>query len=294
MHDDAIEWIHQQVKNVISVEVEQEWELSTVWRIRTTSGDVFFKTGTLLAHSADEPRLMTLLARLYPDDVPDVIAADFERGWLIIGDVGVNLRDQPVYERWHRALMRLAELQHDSSWHLDALIDAGCPNQRADHFDLEIDSALANNAMLASLESHEIVRLRDLVSLLHENNHALHTAALIHGDVHGGNIGYGEGKLRFFDWSESCIAHPFFDLPVILRDAVNYFPLAQVDRLRDDYLACWEDGARLWPLALPVAALHHAIDYNNVAQLVAPDKPRVRVARWLRQLLAAANGNLTY
>ncbi|HVU10827.1 MAG TPA: aminoglycoside phosphotransferase family protein [Phototrophicaceae bacterium] len=294
IRDDAIEWIHQQVKNVISVEVQQQWELSTVLRVRTTSGDVFFKTGTPLAHSADEPRLLTLLACLYPDDVPDVIAADFEHGWLIISDVGVNLRDHSEYSLWHRALMRLAELQHDSSWHLDALIDAGCPDQRTEHFDMEIDAALANEAMLASLEPDEIVHLRNLAPLLHAHNQALQRASLVHGDVHGGNMGYRDEQLRFIDWSESCIGHPFFDLPVILRDALAYFPLAQVDRLRDDYLACWGEEARLWPLALPVAALHHAIDYNNVAELVAPDQPRVRVARWLRQVIAAANGTLTY
>src|SRR5579871_1172540 len=293
MQPEAIEWIHQQVKNVVSVEVQQEWELSRVLRIRTTDGDVFFKTGTLLAHSADEPRLMSLLARLYPDDVPDVIAADFERGWLIISDVGVNLRDQPDYALWQRALMRLAELQHDSSWHIDALIDAGCPDERPDRFDVQIEAALANDAMLASLEPDEIARLRSLAPILHQNNHALTLATLVHGDVHSGNIGWKDDQLRFFDWSESCIAHPFFDLPVILRDATAYFPLEQVDKLRDDYLACWSDEARLWPIALPVAALHHAIDYNNVAELVAPDKPRVRVARWLRQLIAA-DGNLIY
>jgi hypothetical protein len=293
MIDGASEWIHQHVKNVVSIEAAQVWQLSAVYRIRTTSGNLFFKSSTHLAHSAHEPRLTALLVRLYPDDVPSVIAIDAERGWMIIGDVGTDLRTSLDFQLWHKALMRLVELQHDSRPHLDALLSSGCPDARPARMGAQIDEALANQAMFSGLESDEIERLRSLAPLLHRNNRALEqasfeSATLVHGDFHGGNIGCKDGRLRFFDWSESCIAHPFFDLPVILRDAENYFSAEQVNRLREDYLACWQDGQRQWQIVLPIAALHHAIDYNNVAELVAPDQPRMRVARWLRQLLSAA------
>jgi aminoglycoside/choline kinase family phosphotransferase len=293
MIDGTSEWIHQHVKNVVSIEAAQVWQLSQVFRIRTTGGDVFFKSSTHLAHSADEPRLTALLAQLYPADVPEVIATDAERGWMIIGDVGVNLRTAPDFQDWHTALMRLVELQHDSRAQIDPLLASGCPDTRPDQIEAQIDPALANEAMFSGLEADEIARLRALAPILYRNNRLLEgadfvSATLVHGDFLGGNIGCKDGKLRFFDWSESCIAHPFFDLPVILRDAENYFPAEQVNLLRDGYLACWEDGQRQWQIALPVAALHHAIAYNNVAELVAPDQPRVRVARWLRQLLSTA------
>ena len=225
--------------------------------------------------------------------MPDVIAVDAERGWIIIGDVGANLHTPPNFQGWHKALLRLVELQRDSRAHIDQLLASGCPDGRPDHMETQIDQAMANEAMFSGLKADEIARLHALTPALHRSNQALEQAAfeqatLVHGDFYGANIGCKDGTLRFFDWSESCIAHPFFDLPVILRDAENYFPAEQVDALRDDYLACWEDGQRQWQIALPVAALHHAIAYNNVADLVAPGQPRVRVARWLRQILSTA------
>jgi len=285
---DALDWIHQQVKNVVSVEVAQQWALSTVLRVRTTRASVYFKACHPLPLSADEPRLTACLARLYPADLPEVLAVDAGRGWLLLGDVGAILRDQPQFERWHQALLRLAQIQGDSIPRLDLLEAAGCPDRRPARLADQIDSLLASDAVLVALRAGEADRLRARAPLLRANAQALALTALVHGDFYGANIGWQDGALRFFDWSESCLAHPLFDLPVILRDAAAHFPAEQVDLLRDDYLACWEDGARQWRIAAPVAALHHAMMYNGVAEVVAPDKPRVRVAGWLREILTHA------
>jgi len=285
MRDGVDEWIHQHLKHIKSIEVAQEWALSTVLRIHTASGDVYFKAGVRLPLSADEPRLMALLARLYPDDLPALIAFDAERGWMLIGDVGTDLRQQTDFVLWHRALMRLVLLQHDSVAHLDQLLEAGCRDGRPVRLDALVDTLLANDAMLSGLDADEVRRLRALAPLLHRNCRALEPVTLVHGDFHGANIGCKDGSLYFFDWSESCIAHPFFDLPVMLHDAAARFSPEQVATLRDDYLACWEDGARQWQIAAPLAALHHAMMYNGVAEFVNPDKPRVRVSRWLREIL---------
>src|SRR4051794_23288793 len=203
IREDSLEWIHQHIKNVVSIEATQVWQLSAVFRIHTISGDVFFKSSTHLAHSADEPRLTALLARLYPIDIPSVIAIDAERGWMIIGDVGANLRTPPNFQLWHKALMRLVELQRDSRRHLDSLLASGCPDGRPTCLEAQIDQVLANQAMLSGLEADEIARLRSLAPLLHRNNRALGQAAfepatLVHGDFHGANIGYRDGRLRFF------------------------------------------------------------------------------------------------
>lgn len=293
MRDEAVEWIHRHVRSVESIEVAQEWALSTVLRVRATSGDLFFKSSTRLPLSADEPRLTTLLARLYPDDVPDLIAVDAERGWMLIGDVGTNLRQQSHFDLWHRSLMRLSEIQRDSAAHLDQLLSAGCRDGRPSVLDTQIDSLLSDDAMCSGLDAGEAQRLRALAPLLHERCRELAQSgavALVHGDFYGANIGYKDGRLRFFDWSESCVGHPFFDLPVILHDAAACFPPEQVAVLRDDYLAVWDDGQRQWRTAEPLAALHHAMMYNGVAAFMhrdQPDAPRPRVARWLRQLLAS-------
>ncbi|MFN8452294.1 MAG: phosphotransferase [Anaerolineae bacterium] len=285
MLDGASEWIHRHVRGVLSIEVVQEWALSTVMRVRTTEGDVFFKSSARLPLSADEPRLMALLARLYPNDLPALIAVDAERRWMLMGDVCTDFRQLSDFAIWHRALMRLAQIQQDSVAHLAQLLDAGCRDGRPDRLAEMIDTLLANDAMLSGLDADEVRRLRALAPMLRANCRSLEATTLVHGDFHGANIGYHHDRLCFFDWSESCIGHPFFDLPVILHDAQDRFSPEQVAALRDDYLACWDDGARLWQIAAPVAALHHAMMYNGVAEFVNPDKPRVRVSRWLREIL---------
>lgn len=285
MLDEANEWIHHQVKDVQSIEVVQEWALSTVMRVHTARDDVFFKASARLPLSADEPRLMALLARLYPNDLPALIAVDSERGWMLIGDVGADLRQQIDFDLWRRSLLRLAQIQQDSAARVDQLLAAGCRDGRPARLDALVDTLLTDDAMLSGLDADEVRRLRALAPMLHHNCRALGQVSLVHGDFHAANIGYKDGSLCFFDWSESCIAHPFFDLPVILHDATAYFTPEQVAALRDDYLACWEDGARQWQIAAPVAALHHAMMYNGVAEFVNPDQPRVNVTRWLREIL---------
>ena len=39
IREDMLEWIHQHVKNVVSIEAAQVWQLSQVFRVRTTSDD---------------------------------------------------------------------------------------------------------------------------------------------------------------------------------------------------------------------------------------------------------------
>ncbi|MEO8396823.1 MAG: aminoglycoside phosphotransferase family protein [Chloroflexota bacterium] len=286
MYETETGWIHQHVKNVISIEVVQDWAMSRVLRIHTTSGDLFFKSCTSLPLSANETRLTEFLAHLYPHNLPDLLAVDVEHGWMLLGDVGANLRTEPHFEHWHEAVMRLAAIQHDSLAHLDQLQAAGCPDRRAASLEARIETILADDAMLSGLDAAEVDRLRSLAPRLRDRCQQLHRVTLTHGDVHGGNVGYKDGSPRFFDWSESCIAHPLYDLPVILRDTVAYFSPEQTAQVRDDYLACWEDGQQQWQIVRPVAALHHGMMYNGVAEVVIPGQPRVRVAGWLRDILA--------
>src|SRR6476469_7445991 len=64
---------------------------STVLRIPTTAGDVYFKAVTpLIAH---EVPLTLVLTQWQPERVLPVLAADPARHWLLMPDGGVRLRD---------------------------------------------------------------------------------------------------------------------------------------------------------------------------------------------------------
>jgi aminoglycoside phosphotransferase (APT) family kinase protein len=114
---------------------------------------------------------------------------------------------------------------------------------------------------------------------------------LVHGDLHTGNVALIEGKMLFFDWTDACIAHPFFDVML----TINWEEDAEIQvRLRDQYLSLWtayEPMARLlelWSLAHPLFALHHAISYQHiVAGLEATAKHELIAwpSYWLRKVL---------
>ena len=87
--------------------------------------------------------------------------------------------------------------------------------------------------------------------------------SIVHGDLHMGNVARGPAGYRFFDWTDACVAHPFFDLATIRRgtdDAGDDGGDDLRDRLRAAYLPAWasfEPPERLegaFRLVAPLAA----------------------------------------
>ena len=64
---------------------------STVLRVPTSGGDLYFKAGART--QAFEPALVLELARARPALVPGVVAAEPERGWMLMRDGGRQLRE---------------------------------------------------------------------------------------------------------------------------------------------------------------------------------------------------------
>ncbi len=88
----------------------------------------------------------------------------------------------------------------------------------------------------------------------------------------------------FFDWTDSCISHPFFDLFELFfirssKFCVNQFQsfwhhYYYIPQIRNTYLAQWldyESKDRLleaWTIAKPLCALHHAITYQFIIDIL--------------------------
>ena len=116
----------------------------------------------------------------------------------------------------------------------------------------------------------------------------------MHGDLHSGNIApYGE-TIIFFDWSDACLAHPFFDLVTFLNDARYSFDQPVLDRLRDAYLTLWtpfEPMNRLreaWAIARKLGALHQVISYQSIFGVIGNESKQEMdgaIAHWLLQAL---------
>ena len=134
---EAHEWIHGHVDGlgaavVGAIEQPHVRPWSTVMRVPTASGDLWFKANIgALAHEA---AVVDLLARLRPEAVPELFAVDLGRGWMLMGDGGVRLREVIEGERdlgrWRELLPRYAELQMDAAGHADAFAALGTPDHR--------------------------------------------------------------------------------------------------------------------------------------------------------------------
>jgi hypothetical protein len=114
---EADEWIDARLEEIgrpRTGETRQvhAWAISSVLRVPTDGGDVYFKAVPPLF--AREPALTLELGQRHPGRVTTVLAVDLERRWLLMDDVGGTELDtiaDPAV--WEDALRVYAELQLD-------------------------------------------------------------------------------------------------------------------------------------------------------------------------------------
>ncbi|HSG43132.1 MAG TPA: hypothetical protein VLA72_08245, partial [Anaerolineales bacterium] len=92
---DAHAWIRAETARQsihITGEIEQPhmYPWSTVMRVETDHGTIFFKATA--AETVYESALTQLLADLYPDIMPELLAVDTVCGWMLMSDGGEELR----------------------------------------------------------------------------------------------------------------------------------------------------------------------------------------------------------
>ena len=130
--EEADGWIaaHVEVTGEIDQFKAEAW--STVMRVPTADGTVYFKANAP-EHLYEVPLLDVLTARV-PTCVPEVIATDDERGWLLLADAGRRLRElesEPgQLERWKEALRLYADVQRAVADDAESLVAVGVPDRR--------------------------------------------------------------------------------------------------------------------------------------------------------------------
>ena len=282
------------------VEQVKSWGLSCILRARTTCGDVYFKVAPSLPLFAHEPVLMRGLSRLYPEHIPAPLSIDEPRRWMLLADFGAAIEWGASVAAQEEMLLLYGALQRAAALRVDELRAMGCLDRSLERLAAQVDPLLGDTATLASqLAVAEIERLRAYGSRLKAICAELASYAvpstLVHGDLHLGNVARPAGRYLFFDWTDGCVAHPFFDTISIFQTKQARDPGVQA-RLRDSYLGVWagyEPIERLreaWTLAKPLCALHQAVSYQHiVTNLEDSAQPAVAsgLPYWVRQLLQA-------
>jgi hypothetical protein len=193
---------------------------STVLRVPTDVGSVWFKAN--VERLRYEAALVRHLATRRPDCVPPLMAADVDRGWMLMADAGRQLRavvaKEKQLERWLDVLPVYADLQIDLAGDVDTLLSLGVPDLRL----LSLPDLYAQ--LLDGI--HAPPRFRSAVPQVREwcaELAAYHVQETIqHDDLHDGQVFERGGRYYFLDWADACISHPFFTLAVTLEGGLAW------------------------------------------------------------------------
>jgi hypothetical protein len=227
---------------------------------------VYFKA---VGHGYEfEPALTASLAKLRPDRVPEVIAVDEERGWLLLRDGGPRLRELVTAAadlgHWERALPLYAELQIAATPLARDLLRLGVPDERLDVLPARLRELLDDpDALPPELRARAAAAVPELESLCAELASYGVAETIQHDDLHDGQVFFADGRYRFFDWGDACVSHPFHSLTVTLRATAARLELepgaAELRRLRDAYLEPFGAPAEAGELAYRTGTIARAV-----------------------------------
>jgi hypothetical protein len=280
----AVSWLDEQlaaagIERIGEVEQPQLRPWATVLKVPTSVGPVWLKAAG--ATTAFEVPLYDLLQRVAPDHVLNPIAADLDRGWVLLPDGGPSLGETlsggELPDALTRALPEYAQLQRNLAPHADELLAMGLADMRPEVMPRRFEEAFAtagdyvgrhgsaeDRATLARVDG-----LRETYASWCERLAlAPGAASLDHNDLHPWNILVGtDGRARFYDFGDAVVAHPFSSMLL----GLGWFPLRlgieAEDRAflhaRDAYLEVFSDLA---PHADLVETLELACRVGKVAR----------------------------
>jgi hypothetical protein len=260
-------------------------------RVETSIGAVYFKA--VPSFMSQESVAMYEVSRQYPDLLPPPLALDTGRGWMLMPDFGGDsLLRVPDLRCWQEALRRCAHMHVEQARYVDAWLARGIPDRRLPRMVQLTEPLMTLAARLLAgrapgLSAEEVAGLHALPLRMQLRCAQLATyglpPTLVHGDL-GGNIRVHGERYTFFDWTDVCIAHPFFELTTLLDTVfdTNVLPHEADVRtqLRDAYLEPWTAHATMerlveaFEVSTPLGALHQAMSYMWILMNVAED------ARW--------------
>ncbi|MDJ0635663.1 MAG: aminoglycoside phosphotransferase family protein [Xenococcaceae cyanobacterium MO_188.B29] len=302
-------WINLQLNflelgAIISLEQIINWELSCLLKAKTRIGNIYFKASS--AAFQDEPSKTNLLTQLYPTHLPNLLAINTDKRWMLMeeftGDLLAEITD---IDSWQQALRSFAHMQIKAVDEVNKLLDLGFPDARLDRLIPQIESLLTNTRVLLlkqerGLSETDLETLRSLIPQLKVMCDELAACGipqtLVHGDFHGHNVVSSSEGYIYFDWSYAAISHPFFDFVYLLQVEEKQLPdVADVQgRLRDAYLEPWtvylpmQQLIEIFNKAQPLTFLYRAIIDSQVVENMEEECKRAWegvAPYWLKTLL---------
>jgi hypothetical protein len=276
---EATAWIRERVDPVGEIEQPHVRWWSTVLRVPTADGDIFFKAVAPVHRF--EAALTARLAELQPQRVIEVVDHDAERGWLLMHGAGTRFRElveTPAdLHYWERLLPEYAQLQIEVSPHADELLGLGVPDHRLAVLPRQLRELLESEP--PGLTGDERKRAAEAIPRFEEMCRALEEdglpATIQHDDLHDGQAFLHDGRYIVFDWGDSCVSHPFHSLTVTLRSIAWRLDLepgsAELRRLRDVYLEPFGRGPEVADLAYRTGTVARALAWHRMVEAREPE-----------------------
>jgi len=231
---------------------------STVMRVPTNGGTLFFKASA--QDVAPEAALTQALARWYPNNIPELVAVDVTRGWMLMRDSGeplrASIRSTGDLKPWERVILLYSAVQVRLVEHVPELLAMGVPDWRLGTLPDRYTALLENSsslelAMSGGLTAKEFRRLQDLAPRFAQICADLASVGLPetlnHGDFHDGNVLLrNNGRITLFDWGDGNLTHPFMSLRTFFVSIENSLKLEdyaftpEMANLLDLYFEPWQ------------------------------------------------------
>lgn len=305
----AAAWIVLQLNTLglianTSIEQIKTWEISCLLKGSTAGENIYFKAvSTAFGNEASKTYL---LAQIYPECMPNLLAVDTEKQWILMQEfAGKHLEKIADISKWEKALSLFASMQIQAIERVDELLEFGFYDRRLDQLISQIEPLFADTCVLLleqnqGLSEAELETLRCLIPQLKAMCDRLAACGipqtLVHGDFHCQNVVLTDRGYIYFDWSDAAIAHPFFDIIYFLQEYENKLPKVtdvQV-RLRNAYLEPWrvylpmKRLIHIFEKAQPLTLLSRAIvDYQVIGNMEDEAKQiwQQVIPYWLKKLL---------
>ena len=286
-HELATSWLDEQlasagIRRTGAVEQPHLRPWATVLTAPTTQGPVWLKaTGPAAAFEAG---LYVLLSRVVPKRALAPIAVDAERGWILLphgGEpLGVRLAGADLADALAVVMRCYAELQRDFAPQTEAALALGVADMRPEVMPTRFAEAMeAVGRLVADRGNHGDREALREVAALHETfrswcealAEAVGAASVDHNDLHPWNMLVPRldrpDEVRFYDWGDAVIAHPFACMLVPLGWTQHRLAIGldgpDLLGIRDAYLEIFSDLA---PHAELVATLELACRVGKVAR----------------------------
>ena len=305
----ATQWIEAQLselnyKQLAPVECIKNWGISCVLRVSTDCGNLYLKEASTLPLFCNEPVVTSELAKLFPEHIPTVLSIDSERHWMLLADFGKPIGRDALIKVQKDVYRLLAQIQIKSVDCIDSLLNVGCLDRRLEKLATQIDGLFTDKNAISQFKQTEIQQLQalapNLKNLCFQLAEYTIPQTLVHGDLHLGNVALDKDNYLIFDWTDSCISHPFFDMFEFYFSR-NIPLLSSAESVRDEYLTQWtvyEPKSRLleaWKLAKPLCALHHAVTYQYISNCLETREKQVfsmALGNFLQELLKCNVGKI--